>query len=1097
MKKFKHAALLFLLFFAVNLNAQLSDFNFSVVKTDETCLGNGSLTFTVSNTTANSSILYKVYLLPNTTQTVSITDNSYLGGLHAGRYKIIALQSLGSMQNSKEQTVTIDDRKVGFNFAVSSTNLNCAAGGSLLLTASGGTIASCEIISGPVTRAPQSSSVFSDLPAGSYNIKAYSECGAAKVKSFTLTLVNAELRISDPSYPDTVTLCDSITVSNIITPSAGSINYPITVRHTLSSMDISGNSIVMESVYESGSPSSKEISVVMPRYIGQAYSYDMEVIDNCRTYSKPAMDVNQDLELSLSTGDALCGEKYLKLNVSKFTGSYTVEFVSVPTTTPVFDAFTYNATPFGPFAVGGVEYGDDELSLPFGNYTIKVTDACGRTATETILLELTELTPSITKGNNGCFSLFGFLRISIARQKLITATLTEAPGAYTGSLDVTSKINAQGRLILDNLPLGWYTIKFTDDCGFLYTRRVEVPEYKDKLFNIAALPSCSAGIGTVRFRSANGDLTSKGLMSASITEAPAAFVQQHALPYDVTSLLDSAGDLYIDNLPEGSYKFLGTDVCGVVSELPVNVQGYIAPVNSVLFRTLCGGFSVRVEDNSNGLEGASYWLQKYNTTTGKWGHPTNNNAYVEGQVPTTSTALQLNNNATRNNLNYTGSFRVVKKFESFGNGTSRNTVCVSVLDRFSYTEQFAINTVYSLACLDRPNDVMVEVTGYPTVYRITRKDGRSFIVNNGANNTFTNLGPGEYVFEIQDDCGSSETKTVFIQTLPTSSDPVKPRDMVLCIDQGETANNVYHLTDQNTQVLGPLHSAMYDISYHLTQADADADTNALPEYYTSTHDGQTIYVRMQNNVIALCGGTTNFTLYKGFNQEPVITKEGTICNDGMIKLTANIGYDKYEWSTGETTRSIFVNEAGDYTVTVLKKYGDNFGCPGNTVVTVEQSFTPTITKVITEDWTTDENMITILAESATGTEGYEYSLDDIKYQSSNIFTGLEAGKYTIYVKDAKGCGKVTKEVVLLNYPKFFTPNGDGSNENWQIKNSATEPHMHVTIYDRYGKLITTFGSNEKGWDGTLNGLQLPSTDYWFVVTREDGRELKGHFSMLR
>lgn len=1091
MKKIKHAALLFFLFFAVHLNAQLSDFNFSVEKTDETCLGNGSLTFTVSNTTANSSILYKVYRLPNTTQPLSITESNYLGGLNAGNYKVVALQSLGSMQNSKEQNVAIIDKKVPFNFGVTSSNLNCAAGGTIILTATGGSIASCEIIG---TRPLQDSAIFSDLPAGSYNIRAYNECGAARVKSFTLSLVNSELTISDASYPDTVALCDSITVNNIITPTAGSINYPITVRHTLSSMDIGGNSISMERVYENGPASSLEVSVVMPRYMGVDYSYDLEVADECHTYSKPAIEVDQNISLSLSPGSALCGEKFLKLNVSKFTGSYIVEFVSVPQTTPAFDALTYNTMPFGPFTEGSVQYGDEELSLPFGDYTIKITDECGRTVTDTILLEFTPLTPSIDRGNNGCFSHFGYIKIGIARQKLITARITEAPSDYTGDLDVTSKINAQGRLELANLPLGWYTIEFTDDCGFLYSKRIEVPEYVDKLFSIATLPSCSPAFGTVRFRSNNGDMTSKGLLQASITAAPAAFERLHALPYDVTTLLDASGNLYIDNLPEGSYKFLGTDVCGVVSELPVNVEGYILPVNSVQLTPKCGGFSVRLADTSNGLEGASYWLQKYNVTTGKWGHPSNNNNYVEGQLPTSSNAIQLSNNATRNNLNYSGRFRVIKKFECFGNGTVTNTICVSELNQFNYTEQFAINTIYSLACLDRPNDVMVDVTGYPTAYRIKRKNGQTFILNNGANNTFTNLGPGEYVFEIEDGCGNSETKTVFIQTLPTSSDPVKPRDMVLCINPGEAAANTYHLTDQNEQILGPLHSAMYDITYHLTQQDADAGTNALPEYYTSTHDGETIFVRMQNNIIALCGGTTSFQLFKGFNQEPVITKQGTICNDGMIKLTANAGYDKYEWSTGETTRSIFVNKPGEYTVTVLKIYGNNVGCPGAAEVSVEQSFTPTITKVITEDWTTEENMITIIAE---GAEGYEYSIDGVKYQSSNIFTGLAAGKYTIHVKDSKGCGKVTKEVVLLNYPKFFTPNGDGSNETWQIKNSMAEPHMHVTIYDRYGKLITTFGSEAKGWDGTLNGLQLPSTDYWFVVTREDGRELKGHFSMLR
>ena len=95
------------------------------------------------------------------------------------------------------------------------------------------------------------------------------------------------------------------------------------------------------------------------------------------------------------------------------------------------------------------------------------------------------------------------------------------------------------------------------------------------------------------------------------------------------------------------------------------------------------------------------------------------------------------------------------------------------------------------------------------------------------------------------------------------------------------------------------------------------------------------------------------------------------------------------------------------------------------------------------------------------------------------------------------CGEVVKEVVLLNYPNFFTPNGDGVHDKWRIEYAIREPNIKINIFDRYGKLITVFGANSEGWDGTLNGNPLPSTDYWFVVEREDGRQLKGHFAMLR
>jgi gliding motility-associated-like protein len=57
--------------------------------------------------------------------------------------------------------------------------------------------------------------------------------------------------------------------------------------------------------------------------------------------------------------------------------------------------------------------------------------------------------------------------------------------------------------------------------------------------------------------------------------------------------------------------------------------------------------------------------------------------------------------------------------------------------------------------------------------------------------------------------------------------------------------------------------------------------------------------------------------------------------------------------------------------------------------------------------------------------------------------------------------------------------------------------MDLLIFDRYGKIITGFKGLYFGWDGTLNGKMLPADDYWFVVKRQNGKEFKGHFSLLR
>ena len=154
-----------------------------------------------------------------------------------------------------------------------------------------------------------------------------------------------------------------------------------------------------------------------------------------------------------------------------------------------------------------------------------------------------------------------------------------------------------------------------------------------------------------------------------------------------------------------------------------------------------------------------------------------------------------------------------------------------------------------------------------------------------------------------------------------------------------------------------------------------------------------------------------------------------------------------------------------------------------------------ITNIETQDWTDNENIITVNT-SSNSYGNYEFSIDGINYQDSNIFSGLISGAYTVYVRDKNECGIAKDEIFLLMYPKFFTPNGDGYNDTWAIKYSHIEPNLKVDIFDRYGKLLKRL-TNKNSWDGKCNGHELPSTDYWFVVTRENGKEYRGHFNMKR
>ncbi|MGL5111519.1 MAG: T9SS type B sorting domain-containing protein, partial [Flavobacterium sp.] len=107
----------------------------------------------------------------------------------------------------------------------------------------------------------------------------------------------------------------------------------------------------------------------------------------------------------------------------------------------------------------------------------------------------------------------------------------------------------------------------------------------------------------------------------------------------------------------------------------------------------------------------------------------------------------------------------------------------------------------------------------------------------------------------------------------------------------------------------------------------------------------------------------------------------------------------------------------------------------------------------------------------------------------------------ITIKDTKGgCNDRILSANVLKYPKFFTPNNDGFNDTWNIKDLAFQPEAVVSIFDRYGKFLKEIKPSGQGWDGNYNGRPLPSTDYWFkVIYFSNNKEqvFKAHFSMKR
>ncbi len=279
-------------------------------------------------------------------------------------------------------------------------------------------------------------------------------------------------------------------------------------------------------------------------------------------------------------------------------------------------------------------------------------------------------------------------------------------------------------------------------------------------------------------------------------------------------------------------------------------------------------------------------------------------------------------------------------------------------------------------------------------------------------------------------------------------------------------------------------------SYQVRFYSSSTGVTALPNSFTlSTAFQQTIYAKIDNsNCYAPIPVLLNINAFTAAITDETIG----ICNNNPIDLTADFGYLSYTWNTGETTQSIQVSNPGTYTVSIE----NSDGCTKQKTFTVLGSEIATITDIAINDLT-DNSAIEIIV---SGTGNYEYSIDGVTFQASPIFTNLSGLVYTAYVRDKKGCGTVSQEFYLMQIPKYFTPNGDGYNDYWNIRNAnpiVTNTNAIIYIFDRFGKLIKQISAIGLGWNGNFNGKAMPADDYWFSIELQDGRSAKGHFALKR
>ncbi len=355
---------------------------------------------------------------------------------------------------------------------------------------------------------------------------------------------------------------------------------------------------------------------------------------------------------------------------------------------------------------------------------------------------------------------------------------------------------------------------------------------------------------------------------------------------------------------------------------------------------------------------------------------------------------------------------------------------------------------------------------------------------------------------------TSDITTIFVRATNVTTSCFSTSSFVLQVNPIPTTNSLLviefcdddfdqelavNLTQFNSTIIGSQDASQLTVTYYLDENDAINNDNEIttPENFISI--SQTIYARITNNQTS-CFSTTSFDIQ--INRKPFVEiPDQVVCLDNLpLIVSAETGEptDSYSWSTNESSAEIEIVEVGNYSVTVTTAEG----CTTTVSFTVTESEQATIEFTETVDFS-DPNNITV---TVSGIGNYLYQLNDNEPQASNVFVNVPLGPNTIYIIDLNGCASATKEVVIIDAPKFVTPNQDGYFDTWHITGVEQLVGTTINIFDRYGKQMAFLKHNTRGWDGTYNGKNMPATDYWFVadvVTNTRRFQVKGHFALVR
>jgi gliding motility-associated-like protein len=369
----------------------------------------------------------------------------------------------------------------------------------------------------------------------------------------------------------------------------------------------------------------------------------------------------------------------------------------------------------------------------------------------------------------------------------------------------------------------------------------------------------------------------------------------------------------------------------------------------------------------------------------------------------------------------------------------------------------------------------------PYLYSI---DGGAF----QASGTFGSLTAGTHIFSVRDAAMDLFIIPITI-TEASALDVAVSGEDVRCF-----GGNTGSVTASVTGGTGP-----YTYSWNSVPVQATPTAAGL------TAGNYTVTVTDANG----CTATNNVTISQPASGMVVaITQENILCaggTNGSATATVTGGLEPYTFSwntipvqTKETATDL---SAGTFTITIT----DSFGCIKTAIVNITEPQPLSIQSAVTPASCPDSKDGSVIL-TITGSTG-----PFIVLWTEDGFTGpnrseLEPGTYNAVITDHNNCGESIVVNVEFTYtfgcliiPQVITPNNDGFNDVWRIRNIDLYPNAEVRIFTRWGKMIfSTKNLSDNPWNGTIGGKPAPTDSYHYILYLNDGSAPRsGVISVIR